>query len=102
MDALGMIECQVFKGNETADPMLKTAAVSLLTAQAVCAGNYIVLISGDVAPSPPAWTRARRSAARVIDSLFFEESIRRCSRYVACSDVPNRAAGYSGSFSLCV
>ena len=50
MNALGMIECQnIPKGIEAADSMLKAADVSLLTAQAVCAGKYIVLISGDVA-----------------------------------------------------
>lgn len=36
-------------GIEAGDAMLKAAEVALVTAQAVCAGKYIVIVSGDVA-----------------------------------------------------
>ena len=48
MNALGMIEVtSVPAGVEAGDAMLKAAAVELVTAQSVCAGKYIVLITGE-------------------------------------------------------
>jgi microcompartment protein CcmL/EutN len=48
--ALGMVETlSIPLGILAGDFMLKTAHVSLVTAQAVCAGKYIVLINGEVA-----------------------------------------------------
>ena len=50
MNALGMIELNnIPKGIEAADAMLKAAEVELTTAQAVCAGKYIAIVSGEVA-----------------------------------------------------
>lgn len=50
MNALGMIELNsIPKGMEAADAMLKAANVRLDTAQAICAGKYIAVVSGDVA-----------------------------------------------------
>ena len=50
MNALGMIETNsIPAGIEAGDAMLKAANVSLVLAQAVCAGKYIVTISGSVA-----------------------------------------------------
>jgi microcompartment protein CcmL/EutN len=50
MYALGMIESNsIPAGIEGGDAMLKAAEVSLSTAQVVCAGKYIVVVSGDVA-----------------------------------------------------
>lgn len=50
MNALGMIETNsIPAGIEAGDAMLKAADVALVTAQAVCAGKYIVIVSGDVA-----------------------------------------------------
>lgn len=50
MNAIGMIETNsIPAGIEAGDAMLKAAAVDLVTAQAVCAGKYIVMVSGDVA-----------------------------------------------------
>lgn len=50
MNALGMVELNsIPKGIEAADAMLKAAEVELNTAQAVCAGKYIAVVSGDVA-----------------------------------------------------
>jgi microcompartment protein CcmL/EutN len=50
MDSLGMLEVNsIAVGIEAGDAMLKTANVTLVTAQPVCPGKYIVLIQGDVA-----------------------------------------------------
>jgi microcompartment protein CcmL/EutN len=49
-NALGMIETMsVPLGIQAGDAMLKAAAVSLVSAQAVCAGKYIVVVEGEVA-----------------------------------------------------
>ncbi len=50
MNALAMIELMsIPKGIEACDAMLKAASVKLVTAQAVCAGKYIAIVTGDVA-----------------------------------------------------
>lgn len=50
MNAIGMIETNsIPAGIEAGDAMLKAANVQLVMAMAVCAGKYIVMISGDVA-----------------------------------------------------
>jgi len=50
MYALGMVEVlSIPMGVLAGDAMLKAAQVSLVTAQTVCAGKYIVAVSGDVA-----------------------------------------------------
>lgn len=49
LNAIGGIELSsVAKGLETADAMLKTADVKLILSRSICAGKYIVLVSGDV------------------------------------------------------
>jgi len=106
MNALGMIECQnIPKGIEAADAMLKAANVSLLTAQAVCAGKYIVLISGDVAAVTAAVDAgAALCGGALIDKLVIPSIHPQVlSAVVACSDVPQpKALGILESFSLCV
>ena len=105
MNALGMIECQnIPKGIEAADSMLKAADVSLITAQAVCAGKYIVLISGDVAAvSAAVDAGAITCGAGLIDRLVIPSIHPQVlSAVVACSDVPQpKALGILESFSLC-
>ncbi len=50
MNALGMIEVlSIPVGIEASDALLKTAAVDLVSAQTVCAGKYICMVSGEVA-----------------------------------------------------
>jgi len=49
LKAIGMVELNsIAKGVESGDEMLKTAEVDLVIAQPICAGKYMVLISGDV------------------------------------------------------
>jgi microcompartment protein CcmL/EutN len=50
MQALGIVELNsIASGIETTDAMLKAAQVELVTAQAICAGKYMILLQGDVA-----------------------------------------------------
>jgi microcompartment protein CcmL/EutN len=106
MNALGMIEClSIPKGIEAADSMLKTAAVSLVTAQAVCAGKYVVLVSGDVAAVAASVEAGKNSCGgTLIDSLVIPSIHPQVLKAVsACSDVPQpRALGIMETFSLCV
>ena len=49
LKAIAMIELNsIAKGVEAGDEMLKTADVDLIMAQPICAGKYMVLVSGDV------------------------------------------------------
>ncbi len=49
LKAIAMIELNsIAKGVEAGDQMLKVADVDLVTAQPICAGKYMVLVSGDV------------------------------------------------------
>jgi microcompartment protein CcmL/EutN len=49
LKAIGMIELNsIAKGVEVGDEMLKTADVELVFAQPICAGKYMVMVSGDV------------------------------------------------------
>lgn len=51
MNAIGMVEYNnIPAGIYAADAMLKAAEVKLLAAQPICAGKYIALVGGDVAP----------------------------------------------------
>ena len=48
--ALGMIETNAIPvGVNAGDAMLKAATVELVAAQPVCAGKYIVIVTGEVA-----------------------------------------------------
>ena len=49
LKAIAMIELNsIAKGVQVGDEMLKTADVELIMAQPICAGKYMVLVSGDV------------------------------------------------------
>ncbi len=49
LKAIAMLELNsIAKGVEACDEMLKAADVDLIMAQPICAGKYMVLISGDV------------------------------------------------------
>ncbi len=49
LKAVAMIELNsIAKGVESGDEMLKTADVELVVAQPICAGKYMVMVSGDV------------------------------------------------------
>ena len=50
MTAIGVVETvSIPLGVLAGDQMVKTAQVELVTAQTVCAGKYIVIVTGEVA-----------------------------------------------------
>ena len=67
MTAIGVVETlSIPLGVLAGDQMVKTAQVDLVTAQTVCAGKYIVVVSGEVAAvrsSVSAGIRKRREHA---------------------------------------
>lgn len=71
MNALGMIETNSIPvGIEAGDAMLKAADVDIVSAQAVCAGKYIVIVSGDVASVKASVEAGKETAEHVlVDSI---------------------------------
>ena len=90
-------------GIEAGDAMMKAADVELVTAQAVCAGKYIVMISGDVAAVKAAVDAGIETADYVlVDSIVIpnvdEQVIEALS---ACSSIEGAGAlGIMETFSL--
>jgi microcompartment protein CcmL/EutN len=105
MKAVGMIETlSIPKGILAADAMLKAADVSLIFAQAVCAGKYIVLVSGDVAAVKAAVEAGEMmSQDSLVDSMMIPNvSEEVFSAINASSDIENTAAlGIMETFSIC-
>jgi microcompartment protein CcmL/EutN len=70
-DSIGLIELtSIAAGFQTADAMLKAAAVDLLLSRSICSGKYMVMVRGDVSAVQAA-VSSGVSAARfsVIDSF---------------------------------
>jgi microcompartment protein CcmL/EutN len=70
-DSIGLIELtSIASGYQTADAMLKAAAVDLLLSRSICSGKYMVMVRGDVSSVQAAVSNGV-SAARfsVIDSF---------------------------------
>ena len=104
MNAIGMIETNsIPAGIEAGDAMLKAAAVELVTAQAVCAGKYIVLVTGDVSAVKSAVADGEPVAGNyLVDSIVIpnvhEQVI---AALAACSEVGEPAAlGIIETYSL--
>ena len=104
LNALGMIETNsIPAGIEAGDAMLKAADVSLASAQPVCAGKYIVIVSGSVAAVEASVAAGVAVAAEVlVDSIVIpnvhEQVI---SAIGACSEVVTTGAlGLIETFSL--
>lgn len=70
-NAIGMVEyTTVSTGIQAADLMVKTAAVTLLEAQVVCPGKYIVLLSGELSAVNAAVEASKTTyGQRLIDSF---------------------------------
>lgn len=70
-NAIGMVEyTTVSTGIQAADLMVKTAEISLMEAQVVCPGKYIILISGDLSAVKAAVEASKRQyGERLIDSF---------------------------------
>lgn len=70
-DSIGLIELtSIAAGFQTADAMLKAAAVDLLLSRSICSGKYMVMVRGDVSAVQAA-VQAGVASARfsVIDSF---------------------------------
>lgn len=63
MTAVGVLELNsIARGLETADDMVKTAQVNLMTAKPVCPGKFIIVVTGEVAAVSAALTAGREKA----------------------------------------
>ena len=104
MDALGMIEINsVAAGIEAGDAMLKTAGVTLINAQSVCAGKYIVTVQGAVAEVTSSVNAGKESAGdSLVDSFIIPNVHPQVFSALACaSDIDvNNAVGVIETFSL--
>ena len=72
MYAIGVVETlSIPLGILAGDQMMKAAAVSLVSAQTVCAGKYIVVVSGEVAAVRSSVSSGAQSAAHgLVDQLI--------------------------------
>jgi len=104
VNALGMIETNSIPvGIEAGDAMMKAADVKLTSAQAVCAGKYIVIVSGDVAAVNAAVAAGVETADYVlVDSVVIphvHDSV--IAAVGACTEVTSPdALGIMETFSL--
>jgi microcompartment protein CcmL/EutN len=105
MRALGMIELvSIPRGIKVADEMLKAANVALVSATAVCAGKYIVIVSGDVAAVKSSVESGEIIAdEKIVDSMVIanvHDGV--IGALTASSDVEDiKALGIIETFSLC-
>lgn len=104
MYAIGVVETlSIPLGILAGDQMLKTADVRLLSAQTVCAGKYIVVVSGEVAAVRSAVSAGVESAAHgLVDSLVIPNVDPRVIRAMqgACDIDQAQAVGVVETFSL--
>ncbi len=106
MNALGMIEVlSIPVGIEASDALLKTASVELVSAQTVCAGKFICVVSGEVAAVQES-VRAGASAAgdTLIDSIVIPNIHQNVIEAInACSQIGRVSAlGILETYSLAV
>ncbi len=76
MSAIGLIELSsIAAGMQSADMMLKTAAIDLILSRTICAGKYMVLIGGDVASIQAAVDVVEAEQADAIIDTFVIPSV---------------------------
>lgn len=104
MYAIGMVEVlSIPLGVLAGDAMLKTAQVTLVTAQTVCAGKYIVIVSGDVAAVKSAVEAGVESVENtLVDKLLIPNVDERVIAAMAgaCEADDVQALGIMETFSL--
>ena len=104
MTAIGVVEVQSIPlGVLAGDQMVKTADVNLVTAQTVCAGKYIVVVSGEVAAVKSAVAAGIENAAQsLVDSLVIPNVDERVIMAMsgACPLEQVQAVGVVETFSL--
>lgn len=105
MNALGMIEVtSIPKGVEAGDAMLKAAAVELISAQSICAGKYIVIITGEVAAVEESVAAGKTVAGqKLIDAMVISHVHPQVPKAInACNEIGDVSAiGVMEAFSLC-
>ena len=104
MMAIGVVESvSIPMGVLAGDQMVKTAQVDLVTAQTVCAGKYIVVVSGEVAAVKSAVAAGIESAgSSLVDSLIIPNIDERVIAAMAgaCPAEQVQAVGVMETFSL--
>jgi len=104
MMAIGVVESvSIPLGVLAGDQMVKTAQVDLVTAQTVCAGKYIVVVSGEVAAVKSAVAAGIESAgSSLVDSLIIPNVDERVVTAMAgaCPIEHVQAVGVVETFSL--
>lgn len=105
MNALGMIETNSIPvGVSAGDAMLKAASVELVAAQPVCAGKYIVIVTGEVAAVNEAVDAGKAAAGgRLVDSMVISHVHPQVPKAInACNEIGRVASvGVMEAFSLC-
>jgi microcompartment protein CcmL/EutN len=103
--ALGMIETNsIPRGIFAGDAMLKTAEVTLVMAQPVCPGKYVVGVCGLTAAVKAAVSAGQKAAGHaLVDSLLIagiHDSLP--AALTGCTEIPvHCAVGILETFSLC-
>lgn len=105
MQALGMIEVvSIPAGIASGDSMLKAATVDLVVAYAVCAGKYIVVVTGEVAAVKAAVDAGKETAGmKLVDSIVIANIDEQVPLAInMCNDFGSiEAVGSIETFSLC-
>lgn len=105
MNALGMIETNSIPvGVNAGDAMLKAASVELVAAQPVCAGKYIVIVTGEVAAVNESVDAGKAAAgSRLVDSMVISHVHPQVPKAInACNEIGRVASvGVMEAFSLC-
>ena len=105
MNALGMIETNSIPvGVNAGDAMLKAATVELVAAQPVCAGKYIVIVTGEVAAVNESVDAGKAAAGSLlVDSMVISHVHDQVPKAInACNEIGRVASvGVMEAFSLC-
>jgi len=91
-------------GVNAGDAMLKAATVELVCAQPVCAGKYIVLVTGEVAAVKESVEAGKEVAgSRLVDSMIISHIHPQVPKAInACNEIGQvSAVGVMEAFSLC-
>lgn len=103
--SLAMIETiSIPVGIEAGDAMMKAAAVDLAAAQTVCAGKFIVIVTGDVAAVRASMEAGAATAGQtLVDSMMIANIHPEVPLAInACTEVyKEESAGILETFSLC-
>ncbi|GHU63174.1 propanediol utilization: polyhedral bodies pduT [Clostridia bacterium] len=104
-NALGLLEIvSIPKGVESGDAMLKAASVELIEAHPVCAGKYIIVITGEVAAVKESLAAGKEVCGmKLVDSLIIPKVDPQVPRAIAmCNDFGEvQAVGSIETFSVC-